>query len=175
MSADNYWAVVPHGEKFAVCMGFESNDEWPTAKPKSPLFDTAAEAIDEAHRIDEIDWSEYGVRVHPSIRLRSKQSLPVLVAIDRARGAIARGEVASVTFEHDSKLIQEFNGDNMWRDQTGVTWVRLEESIRMQASAWDLCVSTFKTKFFDGPTKDMVLGWLENPYKTTDQHHGDAS
>lgn len=31
--------------------------------------------------------------------------------------------------------------------------------------AWDECVAVIRAKFFAGPIKDMVLGWLTNPYR----------
>lgn len=35
----------------------------------------------------------------------------------------------------------------------------------VKAAAWDECVAVFDAKYFGGPTKDMVLGWLANPHR----------
>lgn len=35
-----------------------------------------------------------------------------------------------------SRTITEFNGVGVWRDENGVIWMRLRESIEMQADAW---------------------------------------
>lgn len=67
MSADNYYAVIPAGNKFAVRMGFMSNDDWPSPREGQPLFDTVGAAIAEADRLDHEHWSEYGIRLHPEV------------------------------------------------------------------------------------------------------------
>jgi len=40
-----------------------------------------------------------------------------------------------------------------------------EHDRAVAAAAWDECVAVFEAKFFGGPTKDMVLSWLDNPYR----------
>ena len=38
---------------------------------------------------------------------------------------------------------------------------------KARETTWDECVVIFDSKFFGGPTKNMVLGWLINPYRRT--------
>lgn len=54
--------------------------------------------------------------------------------------------------------INEFHGDNVWRDPNGVIWVRLSESVKMQEFAWNLG--------FDEAVDDIGAGELSdlNPY-----------
>jgi len=53
------------------------------------------------------------------------------------------------------RVIRDFNGDNVWRDDEGAIWLRLTDSIRMQERAWD----------------DAYLGITRtNPYRQTSIH-----
>lgn len=60
---------------------------------------------------------------------------------------VMRGEAAR-TVQHDQFVLAEVAGLRA-----------------VAAAAWDECVAVFGEKFFGGPTKDMVLSWLDNPYR----------
>lgn len=41
-----------------------------------------------------------------------------------------------------------------------------EDTLRRTAErAWDAAVAVIEKNYFAGPTKDMILGWLQNPYR----------
>ena len=61
MSADNFWVVRKDKfGHFAAIMGFASNEEEPTIRPRDPRYETVEEAL---HSIQD-EWSEYGTSVH---------------------------------------------------------------------------------------------------------------
>ena len=52
-------------------------------------------------------------------------------------GQVFNGKAETVSTNSEPKSIREFHGDNVWRDEEGTIWMRLDESIAMQKFAWD--------------------------------------
>lgn len=62
MSADNYYLVRKHPlGGFTAVMGFDSYDEDPIAHESDRQFDT----VELAQLYGYLEYSEYGVRIHP--------------------------------------------------------------------------------------------------------------
>jgi hypothetical protein len=61
VSADNYYRVSRAGSKFAVTMGFASDDEEVQAGSRSVIFDTLQEAVSYAQS----EYAEYGYHIDP--------------------------------------------------------------------------------------------------------------
>lgn len=65
MSADNYYVIRKHPNGgFAAVMGFESDNNYPEAKPSQTSWPSVGDAWDWA----DTQYSEYGVSVHPECR-----------------------------------------------------------------------------------------------------------
>lgn len=78
MSADNYFLVRPHGDKFVVTMEFASCEEpSPIDGTNVPTFDTRLEALDYAHS----QWAEYGVVDESNVDPENSEAQSVLSEI----------------------------------------------------------------------------------------------
>lgn len=48
-----------------------------------------------------------------------------------------------------------------------------EAEVAQQQIGFDAAVAVIEEKFFGGPTKNMVLGWLAEERRSLGQHEGD--